>query len=114
MLIKVTDRAVKELLQTIKGHRENDPTLSEEIYVRLSIKGGGCSGYQHLLALEEGKLEGDEIYSVSDINFIVDKRSALYLEGVEVDFVNEINRMGFKITNSLAKSTCGCGSSVSF
>jgi iron-sulfur cluster assembly protein len=88
--------------------------VTDKLYLRLRVVGGGCSGFQHKLDLDptvSDKL--DQTYDVAGIPVVVDKRSALYLDGVTVDFHDDLNKRGFSVTNPTAKSTCGCGSSFS-
>src|SRR4051812_26276836 len=109
-MIKVTERALKALAEAVEDHKNNTP---EKVYVRAGVKGGGCSGFENILVLEEGKTEKDTIYNIGGLDFIIDNRSMVYMEGTELDFVTELNKMGFKFTNPRAKSSCGCGSSFS-
>jgi iron-sulfur cluster assembly protein len=88
--------------------------LSQETCLRLRILGGGCSGFQTKLDLDEGFDEKtDEIDVVDGIKVVVDKRSALYLQGASVDFHNGLDKRGFVVNNPQAVSKCGCGSSFS-
>lgn len=109
-MILISDRAAKELKIAIEEHKSKNPDALE-VYVRVGVKGGGCSGYQYTLALEEGKNAKDQTHVVNGLDVIVDPRSALYLEGTGLDFVDELNHRGFKFHNPSAKTTCGCGSS---
>jgi iron-sulfur cluster assembly protein len=80
----------------------------------MRVVGGGCSGFQHKLDLDPQVNEKlDEIFTIHGVDVVVDKRSLLYLEGVTVDYHNDLNKRGFSVTNPSAKSTCGCGSSFS-
>src|SRR6266566_1046421 len=86
----------------------------EKMYLRMRVVGGGCSGFQHKLDLDtqiNPKL--DEVFQAHGVEIVVDKRSLLYLNGVTVDYHNDLNRRGFSVSNPQAKSTCGCGSSFS-
>lgn len=106
-MITITDAAAAELKRTIAEEEGTD-----QIYVRLSVKGGGCSGFQHSLILDNVVSEkADTVYDINGLKVLIDKRSALYLEGATVDYVNDLNRRGFKVTNPRSKGTCGCGSS---
>jgi iron-sulfur cluster assembly protein len=80
----------------------------------MRVVGGGCSGFQHKLDLDPAmnpKL--DEVFEFHGVPVVVDKRSLMYLNDVQVDFHDDLNRRGFSISNPSAKSTCGCGSSFS-
>lgn len=111
-MITISDRAAKELETAIKEHKSSNPDVSN-VYVRIGIKGGGCSGYQNTLVLEEVKTDKDQVYSINGLDVVIDPISALYLEGTRLDFVDQLNNRGFKFANPLAKTTCGCGSSFS-
>src|SRR4029450_4462986 len=83
--------------------------------LRVFVQGGGCSGFQYGLMIDEG--EGDEstdsVIESNGVKLLVDPISARYLRGAEVDFIDNITGGGFTIKNPNAKSTCGCGSSFS-
>lgn len=86
----------------------------EKLYLRVRVVGGGCSGFQHKLDLDPQVSEKlDETFTVQGVDVVIDKRSLLYLEGVTVDYHNDLNKRGFSVSNPAAKSTCGCGSSFS-
>jgi iron-sulfur cluster assembly protein len=89
-------------------------TILGKVYLRLRVVGGGCSGFQHKLDLDPAmNAKVDEGYEAFGIPVAIDKRSAMYLQGVVVDYHDDLNRRGFSITNPSAKTTCGCGSSFS-
>jgi iron-sulfur cluster insertion protein len=83
--------------------------------LRVFVQGGGCSGFQYGLMIDEG--EGDEstdsVIQSNGVKLLIDPISARYLRGAEVDFVDNVTGGGFTIKNPNAKSTCGCGSSFS-
>ena len=81
--------------------------------LRISISGGGCSGFQYGMRLEEAKADDDVLVAVGDVTLLVDPFSAPLLDGVTVDFVDSLNGSGFKFENPNATSSCGCGSSFS-
>ena len=85
-----------------------------KVYLRLRVVGGGCSGFEHKLDLDPTmNPKMDESFEVHGVPVAIDKRSLMYLNGVSVDYHNDLNRRGFSITNPSAKTTCGCGSSFS-
>jgi iron-sulfur cluster assembly protein len=109
MNITVTEKAAGEVKRII-----SEQNSGEKLYLRVRVVGGGCSGYQHKLDLDQVFNEKtDEVFDFHGIPVVVDKRSLMYLDGVKVDFHDEINRRGFSVQNPSAKSTCGCGSSFS-
>jgi iron-sulfur cluster assembly accessory protein len=79
--------------------------------LRLKVVGGGCSGLRYELAFDDRVGENDTELEVGDIRVIVDEKSALYLVGTTLDFVDTLQESGFKMVNPNAKSTCGCGES---
>ncbi len=95
---------VKEILQT------QDPKPAG---LRISVVGGGCSGFSYSMAFENTPQRMDKTYSYDGLKVFVDQASLLYLDGVEVDYVDSIEGSGFKFNNPNVKSTCGCGSSFS-
>ncbi len=110
MDLKVTEKAIAEL-----RHILADQNFSlETTYARLAVQGGGCSGFQHRFLIDENYNEKTDIVVEFDgVKFVIDRRSALYLEGTTVDFHDDLNKRGFKFTNPAVKTTCGCGSSFS-
>jgi iron-sulfur cluster assembly accessory protein len=86
----------------------------KKLYLRVRVVGGGCSGFTNKLDLDpEVNEKLDEVFEIHGVPVVVDKRSLMYLEGVNIDYHDDLNRTGFSITNPNAKSTCGCGSSYS-
>ena len=80
--------------------------------LRVFVQGGGCSGFQYGLMIEEGGGAGDQVYESNGVRLFVDPVSISYLKGAEVDFVDTVTGGGFTIKNPNATSTCGCGSVV--
>ena len=113
MAITVTEKAASEVKRIILD-QQHQGDVTEKIYLRLRVVGGGCSGFQHKLDLDpvmNPKL--DEVFEMHGVPVVIDKRSLMYLAEATVDFHDDLNRRGFSITNPNAKSTCGCGSSFS-
>ena len=104
-MIIITDRAAGEVKGLLERQEKPDAML------RVFVSGGGCSGFQYGMTLEEEGMEGDENFEVNGVKVIVDPRSAQYLEGANIDFVDNLMGGGFKIDNPNAKSSCGCGHS---
>jgi iron-sulfur cluster assembly protein len=109
-MIKITESAAKEIKSIIV-----DQNLSaDKVKLRVGVKGGGCSGFTYVLDLiEEDASDQDELFEVNGINVMIDSRSALYLEGTEINFKDELIGRGFVFNNPSAVSKCGCGSSFS-
>ena len=82
--------------------------------LRVFVQGGGCSGFQYGLMIEEdGQGAGDQVFESHGVKLFVDPISIQYLKNAEVDFIDTLTGGGFTIKNPNAKSTCGCGSSFS-
>lgn len=105
----LTETAAKEIRKII-ADQELD---AEKVCLRVGVKGGGCSGFSYLLDLTETRKETDEVFEQHGIRTICDPKSLLYLNGVTVDFRDEIMGRGFVFNNPNATSSCGCGSSFS-
>lgn len=109
MNINITDTAANEVARIIN---ENMP--GEGCFLRVRVVGGGCSGFQNKLAIDDNFNETtDSKITIKNVDIVVDKRSSIYLDGATIDFNTDINNRGFIINNPAAKSTCGCGSSYS-
>jgi iron-sulfur cluster assembly accessory protein len=90
--------------------RERRP---ETAGLRLSVTDGGCSGFRYVLGLENDAQAGDLRYEVAGVRVFVDAKSAPYLNGMQLDYVDGLHGAGFKFVNPNAERTCGCGSSFS-
>jgi iron-sulfur cluster assembly protein len=108
MAISLSEKAAGEIKSIIK-EQGLEP---EKTRLRVGVKGGGCSGFSYMLDLtEEAKGESDEELDCNGVKLLVDMKSYLYLNGVEIDFKDEVMGRGFVFKNPNATSTCGCGSS---
>ncbi len=105
--INLTEAAVQAILKAIQEEGEPGDGL------RISVVGGGCSGYQYGLDFEKSPRMDDITLKFEALSVFVDPVSAGYLKGTTVDFVSGLNGTGFKFNNPNAKRTCGCGSSFS-
>ena len=79
--------------------------------LRLSVVGGGCSGFQYSMAFENGAGMMDKVFDFEGLKVYVDATSLMYLGGANVDYIETLEGAGFKFDNPNVKSTCGCGSS---
>jgi iron-sulfur cluster assembly protein len=109
MAIALSETAAREI-KTIIDQQELD---KEKVRLRVGVKGGGCSGFSYLLDLTETHRENDEQFEQHGIKVVCDPKSYLYLNGVSIDFKDEIMGRGFVFNNPNATSSCGCGSSFS-
>ncbi len=106
MAITLSDRAATELKELMVSQDKSAAAL------RVWVAGGGCSGLQYGMALDDGDPEdGDQIFEQEGIKVFVDGLSLQYMEGSVVDYVDDVMGGGFKIENPNATSSCGCGSS---
>jgi iron-sulfur cluster assembly protein len=110
MVITLTEKAISEIKRIV----QDDNLEQDKVALRVRVVGGGCSGFQTKLDLdEEFDEKKDFIFFEGGVRVAVDKRSAMYIEGATVDFHEDINKRGFVVNNPNAKTTCGCGSSFS-
>lgn len=103
----LTETAIQQLVQI--RQQENIP---DDYCLRVGVKGGGCSGFSYILGFDQ-KQENDESFETGGIRVVMNKAHAIYLLGMEVDFVNGLDNRGFTFNNPNATSTCGCGTSFS-
>ncbi len=82
-----------------------------EAALRVRVVGGGCSGFQYQLALDDTASEGDEVFEQDGVKLFIDQRSHLYLDGTEIDYVEDIMGSGFRFNNPNSTGSCGCGES---
>src|SRR5690606_6501917 len=104
-MVTLSDRAASE----VKGLLEQQQ--KPEAMLRVFVAGGGCSGFQYGMSLEEEASEGDQTFDINGVKVVIDPRSAQYMEGAEIDYVDSMMGGGFKIDNPQAASSCGCGQS---
>ena len=102
MTIKLTEAAATEA----KNAMEDDN------YLRVGVKGGGCSGFEYSLTIDtEYDEHKDSLSHQHGVDVVVDKKSALYLDGTTLDYYTDISKRGFTFENPNAVKSCGCGSS---
>ncbi|CAB4885745.1 unannotated protein [freshwater metagenome] len=83
----------------------------DDLYLRVAVQPGGCSGLRYQLYFDDRSQEGDITRSFGDVKVVVDKMSDPYLMGAKVDFVDTIEKQGFTIDNPNAQGSCACGDS---
>lgn len=103
--VKLTPSAVAEVKRLME-----QPDFVEGQYLRVGVKGGGCSGMSYVLGFD-AKENDDEIYDIEGVPVIMKQAHGIYLFGIEVDFQSGLNARGFIFNNPNASSTCGCGTS---
>jgi iron-sulfur cluster assembly protein len=99
----------KEASEEVKRLMELDGKSNS--YIRVSVKGGGCSGLMYDLSFDATKTETDTLCEDNGVKILIDKRSLLYLVGTELDYSSGLNGKGFNFINPNASRSCGCGES---
>lgn len=103
--VELTERAARQ----VRKIREEE-ALGEELYLRVAVEGGGCSGLSYKLGFDH-KSDEDEVIVSQGIEIIVDPKHMMYLKGISVDYPDGLDARGFIFDNPNATETCGCGSS---
>jgi iron-sulfur cluster insertion protein len=103
--ITISDSAAKRISELIAGEGKPD------LMLRVSISGGGCSGFQYGFSLDADQNDDDLLFERGGVKVVVDEVSLEYIKGAELDFVEEMIGSYFSLKNPNASSTCGCGSS---
>lgn len=104
--VSVTERAAKRIAEIMAG----EPSARA---LRVSVEGGGCSGFQYKFDLVAGREADDLVIERDGAVVVIDEMSVGYMEGSEIDFVDELIGASFKIQNPNAVAACGCGTSFS-
>ena len=106
-MITVTEAAKKQALRLMEDDSK------ENLFIRVGVQGGGCSGLMYQLEFDNEEKEGDKTFEDNGVKVVVDKKSYLYLVGTTLDFSGGLNGKGFIFKNPNAERTCGCGESFS-
>jgi iron-sulfur cluster assembly accessory protein len=99
--VTVTERAAKRISEI----------AAATPHLRVSVEGGGCSGFQYKFDLVSGKAADDLVLERAGATVLIDPVSVEYMKGSEIDFVDDLMGAAFKITNPVATASCGCGTS---
>ncbi|GAB4328251.1 MAG: iron-sulfur cluster assembly accessory protein [Candidatus Zixiibacteriota bacterium] len=105
--VQLTDKAAAELKRLLEAENLKDH------FLRVGVQGGGCSGLMYSLHFDNELGKFDKMTEVKGIKVVVDMKSALYLSGTTIDFVQSLTGGGFKFNNPNASRSCGCGESFS-
>jgi iron-sulfur cluster assembly protein len=108
-MITITDSALEHLKEVMKEEGISNDTH----FLRVGVKGGGCSGLSYVMDFDDEITEMDEIINLPDLKVVIDKKSVLYLFGTELQYSSGLNGKGFQWVNPNASRTCGCGESFS-
>ncbi|HZG50324.1 MAG TPA: iron-sulfur cluster assembly accessory protein [Thermoleophilaceae bacterium] len=104
-MVILTDIAAQKVNEFMNGQGAEG-----DVGLRVGVRGGGCSGFQYALALDE-KREDDHVFDASGIRVLVDPASLRYVDGSTVDFTESFQGSGFEVSNPNVVASCGCGSS---
>lgn len=107
-MITITEKAKDKI-----DHLMQDSQLDDKYFLRVSVKGGGCSGLSYNLDFDNEEKTGDQFFEDKGIRIALDMKSFLYLAGTELDFTDGLNGKGFNFNNPNASRSCGCGESFS-
>ena len=102
--VTLTASAVQEVKRLMNDEK------NDEKYLRIGVKGGGCSGMSYILGFEE-KTDRDEVFEIDGIRCIINPSHLIYLNNMEINWEGGLNARGFTFNNPNASTTCGCGSS---
>src|SRR5215208_7629645 len=105
-MITLTDKAAEKVNEFMSAQTG----VVETAGLRVGVRGGGCSGFQYLLAFDEQR-DGDTIVTEHGINLLVDSASIPYVRGSTIDYVESLQGAGFQVNNPNVIAACGCGSS---
>ena len=106
-MITLTPNAKTQLLKLIQQKNESG------YFMRVGVKGGGCSGMSYSVELDNHTTEWDKSFGEGEAKVVVDQKSFVYLDGIEIDYSNELVGGGFQFRNPNATGSCGCGTSFS-
>ena len=103
--VNFTEGALKEIKRLM-----NEPGFDSSKYLRIGVKGGGCSGMSYILGFDKRE-EKDDLFEIEDVPFVINPAHGIYLAGMEIHWEGGLNSRGFTFTNPNASKTCGCGTS---
>ncbi|NCG29655.1 MAG: iron-sulfur cluster assembly accessory protein [Bacteroidetes bacterium] len=107
-MIRVSDNAKAQVVKL-----KDDQSVAQGAFIRVGVKGGGCSGLTYLMDFDTQLEDDDKVFEDKGVQIVVDKKSFLYLVGTELDYAGGLNGKGFSFINPNANRTCGCGESFS-
>jgi iron-sulfur cluster assembly protein len=108
MALALSENAVKQVRELKRAQ-----SLAENVFLRMGVKGGGCSGMSYSLEFDSEMGPHDKEFEIDGIKIVCDKKSYIYLTGTTLDYVQQGLTGGFTFVNPNAKSSCGCGTSFS-
>lgn len=108
MAVALSEAAVRQV-KTLKETQN----LPDTVFLRMGVKGGGCSGLSYALEFDSETGPHDKEFEIDGVKVVIDRKSYLYLNGTTLDYVTQGLTGGFTFVNPQAKSSCGCGTSFS-
>ncbi len=116
MAVSITDNAASKVNELLERELTASPEehAGKSYALRIAVQPGGCAGLRYALYFDDRKLDDDVVEQRSGVEIRVDKMSAPYLSGAEIDYVDTLSQSGFTINNPNAKGTCACGDSAQF
>lgn len=107
-LLKVSESAAKKISDLLKEQHRKEGAQGA---LRLEVTGGGCSGLQYKMELVEGPADGDILVQSANVHIVIDPKSALFVTGSVLEYIESLQQAGFKVTNPNAIAHCSCGES---
>ena len=104
--ISISESAARRVAHILKGEPEGS-------MLRVSVEGGGCSGFQYKFGFDRNQADDDLVIERDGVAVLIDSVSVPFLEGSQIDFVSDLMGQAFKVTNPNATASCGCGTSFS-
>ena len=114
--VVITENAATKVRELLDRELSSSPAEHEgkDYALRVAVQPGGCAGLRYALYFDDRKMDNDVITSLHGVEIRVDKMSAPYLRGAEIDYVDGLQQSGFAINNPNAKGSCACGDSAHF
>ena len=103
--LQFSEQAVHEIIRLM-----DEPAFNKNNFLRIGVKGGGCSGLSYILGFDEKK-DSDQVFESNGLSFIMNPSHGLYLTGMQIHWEDGLNARGFSFNNPNASKTCGCGTS---
>jgi iron-sulfur cluster assembly accessory protein len=104
--VSMTERAARRIGEILKS----EPAGS---MLRISVEGGGCSGFQYKFGFDQAKAADDLVLALNGATVLIDPLSVQYMAGAQIDYVDDLIGASFKVNNPVATASCGCGTSFS-
>ncbi|RLQ89463.1 iron-sulfur cluster insertion protein ErpA [Notoacmeibacter ruber] len=104
--VSITESAAKRIVRIVDDSED-------KIGLRVTVEGGGCSGFSYLIDLTDSRNDDDKVFERDGAKVLIDELSMVYMAGSQIDFVDDLIGQAFKIDNPNAVASCGCGTSFS-